>query len=163
MSSPSTLVVLGHPYPHESRVNKALAAAICDLPHVTAHDIYQAYPDRQINVAAEQHLVCDHAVLVLQFPLYWYSMPGFLKQWLDDVMLPGFAYDNGRGRGLVARLEEADHAVAAGAAGQAGCRGAVVGIELVDAAQLTSLAVGSRAVIAGLAGACAIRTRRVLA
>ena len=33
-----------------------------------------------------------HDVIALQFPLYWYSTPALLKEWLDLVWLHGFAY-----------------------------------------------------------------------
>jgi glutathione-regulated potassium-efflux system ancillary protein KefG len=94
-TAPRTLVLLGHPQLSGSRINAALADSVRDLPNVTFHDIHAAYPDRRIDVAAEQRLVRDHEVIVLQFPFHWYAMPGFLKQWLDEVMVRGFAYDSG--------------------------------------------------------------------
>ncbi|MFD5569957.1 NAD(P)H-dependent oxidoreductase [Streptomyces cadmiisoli] len=90
-----TLVLLAHPALHRSRINAALAGEVRGLDHVTLHDIHEAYPDRVIDVAAEQRLVREHDVIVLQFPFHWYSVPGFLKQWLDEVMLRDFAYDTG--------------------------------------------------------------------
>ena len=36
---------------------------------------------------------CD--ILILQFPLYWFSMPAILKGWVDRVLVPGFAYGGG--------------------------------------------------------------------
>ncbi|MEU1595899.1 NAD(P)H-dependent oxidoreductase [Streptomyces sp. NPDC005708] len=90
-----TLVLLAHPALDRSRINSALAEAVRDLEHITLHDIYAVYPDRVIDVAAEQRLVREHDVIVFQFPFHWYSVPGFLKQWLDDVMLRDFAYDSG--------------------------------------------------------------------
>lgn len=36
---------------------------------------------------------CD--LLILQFPLYWFSMPAILKGWIDRVFVPGFAYGGG--------------------------------------------------------------------
>jgi glutathione-regulated potassium-efflux system ancillary protein KefG len=95
MSSHTTLVILGHPDLSRSRTNTALTNALKDLPELTLHDIYWAYPERRINVPAEQRLIRSHQILVLQFPLYWYAPPGFLKQWLDDVLQRGFAYNNG--------------------------------------------------------------------
>lgn len=35
-------------------------------------------------------------VLILQFPLWWYSMPAILKGWIDRVFAYGFAYGGGR-------------------------------------------------------------------
>jgi len=34
----------------------------------------------------------EHDRIVLQFPMYWYSMPPLLKKWLDDVLTYNFAY-----------------------------------------------------------------------
>jgi NAD(P)H dehydrogenase (quinone) len=36
---------------------------------------------------------CDF--LILQFPLYWFSMPAILKGWVDRVFVPGFAFGGG--------------------------------------------------------------------
>ncbi|MFD1275151.1 NAD(P)H-dependent oxidoreductase [Streptomyces kaempferi] len=96
--SPRTLVLLGHPDLARSRINQAMAGAARGLDHVTLHDLHAVYPDRRLDIAAEQRLVSDNEVIVLQFPLHWYSVPGFLKQWLDEVMTRGFAYDT---RGLL--------------------------------------------------------------
>ena len=40
--------------------------------------------------------------IVLQHPLYWYSVPGLLKHWFDKVLARGFAYGAG-GRELVGK------------------------------------------------------------
>lgn len=37
---------------------------------------------------------CD--LLVLQFPLYWFSLPAILKGWVDRVFVPGFAFGAGK-------------------------------------------------------------------
>jgi glutathione-regulated potassium-efflux system ancillary protein KefG len=86
------LVLLAHPALHRSRVNRALAEAVRDLPGITLHDLYDAYPDFDIDVAHEQRLVEAHGHLVFQHPLYWYSAPALLKQWLDLVLELGWAY-----------------------------------------------------------------------
>lgn len=36
---------------------------------------------------------CDF--LILQFPLYWFSVPAILKGWIDRVFVPGFAFGGG--------------------------------------------------------------------
>jgi NAD(P)H dehydrogenase (quinone) len=36
----------------------------------------------------------DH--IILQFPLWWFSVPAILKGWLDRVLVKGFAYDTGK-------------------------------------------------------------------
>ena len=35
-------------------------------------------------------------VLILQFPLYWFSVPAIMKGWIDRVFVDGIAYGNGR-------------------------------------------------------------------
>ncbi|WP_009478475.1 NAD(P)H-dependent oxidoreductase [Rhodococcus sp. JVH1] len=89
------LVIVGHPNLATSRHNAALVAAIGDLDHVTVHDLYRAYPDFRIDVAAEQALVESHEVVIFQHPVHWYNLPPLVRQWQDDVLTHGwaFAYD----------------------------------------------------------------------
>lgn len=86
------LVLFAHPALHKSRVHAALAAAARTVEGVTFHDLYERYPDFQVDVAREQGLLASHDLLVWQHPLYWYSSPALLKQWQDLVLEPGFAY-----------------------------------------------------------------------
>ena len=87
------LVVLAHPAIHRSRVNRALRDAIPD--GVRVHDLYEAYPEFDVDVAREQALLVDHDVVVLQHPFYWYSTPALVKQWFDLVLEHGWAYGRG--------------------------------------------------------------------
>jgi glutathione-regulated potassium-efflux system ancillary protein KefG len=89
---PRVLVLFAHPAFEKSRVNRRLVGAIADLDGVTVHDLYEAYPDFRIDVAAEQARLVDHDVIVLQHPFYWYSAPALLKEYLDLVLEHGFAY-----------------------------------------------------------------------
>lgn len=91
------LILFAHPAFHRSRANRALVEAVRDLDGVTFHDLYEAYPDLLIDVGFEQGLLSTHDALVLQHPLYWYSAPALIKEWLDLVLTHGWAYgDNGR-------------------------------------------------------------------
>lgn len=47
------------------------------------------------DVTAEQERLLWADVLILQFPLWWYSMPAILKGWVDRVYSYGFAYGVG--------------------------------------------------------------------
>ncbi|MGP3590814.1 NAD(P)H-dependent oxidoreductase [Vagococcus sp. WN89Y] len=51
------------------------------------------------DVAAEQKRLDKADALVLVFPVYWWSMPGLLKGWIDRVFTNGWAYeDNANGK-----------------------------------------------------------------
>jgi glutathione-regulated potassium-efflux system ancillary protein KefG len=86
------LLVVAHPALHRSRANAALLEAARVRPDITIHDLYQDYADFLIDVEAEQRRLLDHQLIILQFPMYWYSAPALLKEWLDMVWLHGFAY-----------------------------------------------------------------------
>lgn len=89
------LLLLAHPKFEKSRVNKALIAAVADLPGLTVHDLYENYPDFNVDVAREQALLLQHDIIIWHHPLYWYSCPPLLKQWIDLVLSIGWAYGKG--------------------------------------------------------------------
>jgi glutathione-regulated potassium-efflux system ancillary protein KefG len=99
-----TLVLLAHPRLSASRINAALLGAARDVEGITLHDLYHAYPDGFIDVAAEQQRLLAHDNVVLQFPIQWYAMPALLKHWFDEVLQAGWAYGQDghalRGKGL---------------------------------------------------------------
>jgi NAD(P)H dehydrogenase (quinone) len=47
------------------------------------------------DVKAEQEKLVWADVLILQFPLWWFTMPAILKGWVDRVYAYGFAYGVG--------------------------------------------------------------------
>ncbi len=47
------------------------------------------------DVMAEQEKLLWADALILQFPLWWFSMPAILKGWVDRVFAYGFAYGVG--------------------------------------------------------------------
>jgi putative NADPH-quinone reductase len=90
-----TLVLLAHPDLASSRVNSALADAVRDQPGVTVRDLATVRGPNGFDAAAEQRMLLRHDTVVLQFPWYWYSVPGILKEWMDQVLTHGFAYGSG--------------------------------------------------------------------
>jgi glutathione-regulated potassium-efflux system ancillary protein KefG len=86
------LILFAHPALEKSRVNRPLAAAVRGLPGVTFHDLYEAYPDFDVDVRREQELLTAHDLVVVQHPFYWYSTPALVKQWEDLVLEHGWAY-----------------------------------------------------------------------
>ena len=94
-SSNRVLVLFAHPALEKSRVNRQLVRAVRELPGVTVHDLYEAYPEHDIDVAREQELLAEHDEIVFQHPFFWYSTPAILKEWQDLVLQHGWAYGSG--------------------------------------------------------------------
>ena len=86
------LVLFAHPAFQKSRVNKMLVDGLSETEGVTFHDLYQEYPELEINVKREQELLLEHDVIMFQFPLFWYSTPAILKEWQDLVLEHGWAF-----------------------------------------------------------------------
>jgi glutathione-regulated potassium-efflux system ancillary protein KefG len=86
------LILFAHPALEKSRVNCRLVDAVRRLDGVTFRDLYELYPDFDIDVTAEQELVAGHDVIVMQHPFYWYSAPALIKEWEDLVLEHGWAY-----------------------------------------------------------------------
>ena len=89
------LVLAAHPRPRQSVVQRAMLAAIAGLRDIAVRDLYAVYPDFMIDARAEQALLVEHDLVVLQHPLYWYSSPAIVKEWLDVVLEEGWAYGPG--------------------------------------------------------------------
>lgn len=92
---PKVLLLYAHPESQDSVANRVLLQAAKALAHVTVHDLYGIYPDFFIDIHHEQQLLREHQVIVFQHPLYTYSCPALLKEWLDRVLARGFASGTG--------------------------------------------------------------------
>lgn len=86
------LILFAHPAFHKSRVNKILLDGLSDLPGVSFHDLYETYPEFDIDVKREQKLLSTHDCIVFHYPFFWYSTPAILKEWQDLVLEHGWAY-----------------------------------------------------------------------
>jgi glutathione-regulated potassium-efflux system ancillary protein KefG len=86
------LIVFTHPRFEKSRVNRALLVGAENLPGVTLNDLYEQYPDFNVDINREKRLLVDHQIIVWQHPLFMYSAPALLKQWLDLVLEFGWAH-----------------------------------------------------------------------
>jgi len=86
------LILFAHPALQKSRVNRELIHAVQDLPGVTFHDLYEDYPELDIDVPHEQKLLEAHDLIVFQHPMFWFSAPAILKEWQDLVLEHGWAF-----------------------------------------------------------------------
>ena len=88
------LVIFAHPAFEKSRVHKELIKVISDIRGVTINDLYEHYPEFDIDVEREKKLLVENDIIIWQHPFFWYSCPALLKQWLDLVLEHGWAYGN---------------------------------------------------------------------
>lgn len=58
----------------------------------------KAYAEGRLaqDIRNEQEKIAACDLLILQFPLWWFSVPAIMKGWFDRVLTPGFAYGGGR-------------------------------------------------------------------
>ena len=89
------LILFAHPRFERSLNNSVLVQAIPSIPEITFHDLYEKYPDFNIDIEYEKKLLSDHQIIIWQHPFYWYSAPPLLKQWIDLVLGFGWAYGPG--------------------------------------------------------------------
>jgi glutathione-regulated potassium-efflux system ancillary protein KefG len=88
----NVLVLFAHPALERSIMHQSLLDHIRQLANVTINDLYENYPDFEIDVEREKKLLSEHKVIVWQHPFFWYSGPALLKQWQDLVFEYGWAY-----------------------------------------------------------------------
>ena len=89
------LVYYAHPGHRYSHVNSEMARQAREVRDVTFIDLYALYPRYDIAIDEEQERLLEHDVILFQFPLFWYSTPSLVKEWIDLVLEHGFAYGAG--------------------------------------------------------------------
>lgn len=116
-----TLVVVAHPDPASLTHHVAASiaeslgsgAVIADLhgegfdprfrvADKRAYDRIDAVPE---DVRREQRRLDAASDLVLVFPVFWWSLPGMLKGWIDRVFSNGWAFDYAAETGVVRKLD----------------------------------------------------------
>lgn len=89
------LILFAHPRLEKSRTNFALLQHIPTQDNITFHDLYELYPNFNIDIEREKQLLLEHDIIIWHHPFYWYSCPPLLKQWIDMVLEFGWAYGPG--------------------------------------------------------------------
>ncbi|MBV7394058.1 NAD(P)H-dependent oxidoreductase [Mameliella sediminis] len=102
------LHIFAHPGRGSSRINMAQWSAAQAVDGITSLDLYAIYPRYDIDIEVEQQRLLDHDLVLLQFPLFWYSAPALVKEWIDLTFEHGFAYghdgDRLKGKSLMLAL-----------------------------------------------------------
>ncbi len=87
-----TLMLVGHPDIEKNSIfNKIIVDSFQNIKEVRIKNIMKEYPDFKIDIKREQEILIEVENIVFQFPLYWYSMPAIMKEWIDRVFEYGFA------------------------------------------------------------------------
>jgi glutathione-regulated potassium-efflux system ancillary protein KefG len=89
------LILFAHPRYEKSRINRSLLEPLAGSDGTTIHDLYEHYPDFNIDVESEKSLLLEHDIIIWQHPLYMYSSPAMMKQWIDMVLEFGWAHGAG--------------------------------------------------------------------
>lgn len=98
-----TLLLFAHPAIQKSNVNKLMLENLDQFSNLTVHNLYESYPDFDIDIKKEQALLEQHDCIIFQFPLFWYSTPALLKEWQDLVLQHAWAYGS-KGHTLTGKL-----------------------------------------------------------
>lgn len=100
------LIVSGHPDLNDSFANKTILAEIHKLlPEAEIAYLDKLYPDFRIDVQKEQERLLRADIIVLQYPLFWYTAPSLLHRWIEKTFTHGFSHgksgDKLKGKQLV--------------------------------------------------------------
>ncbi len=85
------LILFAHPRYEQSRINRALIDGIENPGGVTFHDLYEEYPDFNVDIERERTVLLAHDIIIWHYPFYMYGAPALLKQWMDVVLEYGWA------------------------------------------------------------------------
>jgi glutathione-regulated potassium-efflux system ancillary protein KefG len=88
----NVLILFAHPAFQKSFSNQQLLEGINLVEGVTFHDLYEEYPEFDIDIKREQELLSNHDCIIFHHPLFWYSTPALLKEWQDLVLEHGWAF-----------------------------------------------------------------------
>lgn len=91
----SILVLYVHPRTERSQANRRLKRVAEGMDGVTVLDLYAEYPTYEIDVDREQERLGRYDAVVFQHPVYWYSAPALMKEWIDLVLEWRWAYGPG--------------------------------------------------------------------
>lgn len=91
----NVLIISGHTDLATSVANKTILETLGNrLPEAEIVKLDELYPDFKINVEAEQQRLLRADVIVLQFPIFWYSAPSILERWMEETFQHGFSHGN---------------------------------------------------------------------
>ena len=105
----NVVIICGHPALENSVANKTILEEIAaQCPQVEIRKLCELYPDYKFDIKAEQAALEKADVIIFQYPMHWYGLPGLFKLYIDKVMEHGWAYGSQgtalEGKALIASL-----------------------------------------------------------
>ncbi|MBQ6131434.1 MAG: NAD(P)H-dependent oxidoreductase [Selenomonadaceae bacterium] len=89
----NVVIICGHPALENSVANKTILEEIAaQCPQIEIRKLCELYPDYQFDIKAEQAALEKADVIIFQYPMHWYGLPGLFKLYIDKVMEHGWAY-----------------------------------------------------------------------
>lgn len=100
------LIISGHTDLASSVANRTILETLGErLPEAEIVKLDELYPDFKIDVENEQRRLLRADIIVLQFPVFWYSVPSILERWMEETFRHGFSHgstgDKLKGKKLV--------------------------------------------------------------
>lgn len=89
---PKALMILAHPKIEESIGNRIISELITKELELEVRHLDILYPNFKIDIKAEQEALLTTDIIIFQYPLFWYSVPAIMKEWIDQVFQYGFAF-----------------------------------------------------------------------
>lgn len=87
------LIISGHTDLAASVANRTILETLGErLPEAEIVKLDELYPDFKIDVENEQRRLLRADIIVLQFPVFWYSVPSILERWMEETFRHGFSH-----------------------------------------------------------------------
>ncbi|WP_434664987.1 NAD(P)H-dependent oxidoreductase [Paraburkholderia sp. A3BS-1L] len=121
----SALIVVAHPLSNSlshtlaeriagSLSSKGISPQVADIhqeqfsPAMSIEDVnhYRGYGELPSDVAAEQARIDGADMLVVVFPVYWWSVPAVLKGWVERVFTGGWAFKTDASGRIVGNMRD---------------------------------------------------------
>lgn len=89
----NVLLVTGHTYEQISVANKMIVEGLKKrLPALKEDNLAKLYPNFSIDIKAEQEKLLWADTIIIQVPMFWFSMPALVMRWIEEVFEHGWAY-----------------------------------------------------------------------
>lgn len=87
------LIITGHTHNEYSIANKEIESLLrAKYPHARVVNLSKEYPDYRIDVKIEQENLLWADTIIIQTPMFWYSMTSIVMRYIEEVFDHGFAY-----------------------------------------------------------------------